>query len=209
MNILSNYFIYYDFKKFILIMCLLLITFKIKFYKISIFIFVILLFLLFFFRVPEINMEKNDKFIYAPCYGKIKNIKKTDDFLQISTFISIFDPHIQYFPYNGYLKKIIYYPGEFNPAYMMKKGKYNEKMIYNISTNRGMIIVSQIAGVLARSIIPFIKEKTVISQHEEIGMIKFGSRCDIFIPLENKMKLLVKKGDKIKGTYTKLIEFSE
>jgi phosphatidylserine decarboxylase len=68
-------------------------------------------------------------------------------------------------------------------------------------------MVSQIAGVIARTIVPFVKKNTIINQNEELGLIKFGSRCDIFIPLHNSLKVLVRPGDNIKGSYTKLVEF--
>jgi phosphatidylserine decarboxylase len=207
MNILNNYAFVYDLKKIIFIIFFIFISYKTFFYKITIFLIILLLFIFFFYRIPTINTEINNDFIHAPCYGIIKNIEKTNGFLQISTFIRLTDPHIQYVPYTGFLSNISYKPGEFNPAYMMKKGKYNEKMIYNIETTKGTILVSQIAGVIARTIVPFVKKNTVIKQNEELGLIKFGSRCDIFIPLSNPLKILVRPGDIIKGSYTKLVQF--
>jgi len=207
MKLLNNYSFVYDFKKIIFILFFIFISYKTFFYKITIFLLILLICIYFFYRIPNINTTTNNDFIHAPCYGIIKTIEKTNNYLQISTFIRLTDPHIQYVPYTGFLRNILYKPGEFNPAYMMKKGKYNEKMIYNIETNKGNIIVSQIAGVIARTIIPFVKKETVIKQNEELGLIKFGSRCDIFIPLSNPMKILVKPGDIIEGSFTKLIQF--
>ncbi len=207
MNILNNYCFVYDFKKVSFIIFFIFISYKTSFYKITIFLSILMIFIYFFYRIPLNNPQINKQFIYAPSYGIIKNIEKTNDFLHIVIFIRLHDPHIQYIPYSGFLTKILYKPGEFNPAYMIKKGKYNEKMIYHINTYRGNIIVSQIAGVLARSIIPFGKEKTTVKQNEELGLIKFGSRCDIFIPLSNPLKILVKSGDYVQCSYTKLIKF--
>jgi len=205
--ILQNYALLYELNTVILFLIIIYFLFRMGFYKfMGIFIF-LLCFLFHFFRVPKINNNLSNKYIYSPCYGTIKEIKKTDKYLQIAIFINVTDPHIQYIPYKGHIRKILYKKGEFNPAYIMKKGKYNEKMIYHIDTIKGNIIVSQIAGVLARTIIPFVKEKQFVEQNEELGLIKLGSRCDIFIPIYNNMNILVKKGDYVNGTFTKLIEF--
>lgn len=207
MNILNNYCFVYDLKKIFFIIFFIFISYKTFFYKITILLSIILIFIYYFYRIPPINPQMNNLFIHGPCYGIIKNIEKTNGFLHISIFIRLTDPHIQYIPYSGFLRNIFYIPGEFNPAYMIKKGKYNEKMIYHIETSKGTIIVSQIAGVLARSIIPFVKKNTIVKQNEELGLIKFGSRCDIFIPLSNPLKILVRNGDIVKGSYTQLVRF--
>jgi len=207
MNILNNYVFLYELHTLVFFSILLYIFFRLSFYKVCGFIIFIMVFLFYFFRIPDVNPNLTSKYLYAPCYGKIKQITQTNNYLHIVTFINVTDPHIQYFPYSGFLKKIIYKKGEFNPAYMIHKGKDNEKMIYHLDTIRGNIIVSQVAGVLARTIVPFVKENTPVQQNQEIGLIKLGSRCDVFIPLYNNMKVLVKKGDYVKGTFTKIVEF--
>ena len=207
MNILNNYCFYYDFKKIFFIIFFIFISYKTYFYKITIFLSFLLIFIYYFYRIPSINHISNNQFVHAPCYGVIKNIENTNGFLHISTFIRFTDPHIQYIPYSGFLSNIFYKPGEFNPAYMIQKGKYNEKMIYHIQTSKGTIMVSQIAGVIARTIVPFVKKNTIVKQNEELGLIKFGSRCDIFIPLSNPLKILVRPGDIVKGSYTQLVQF--
>lgn len=207
MKILNNYVFIYELKAVIVLALLIFVFYKANFLKIASFILLVLFFLMYFFRIPHINEKKDKSVIYAPCYGRVKEITNTGEYLQIAIFINITDPHIQYIPYDGVIKKKIYKKGEFNPAYMIKKGKYNEKMIYHMNTIRGNIIVTQIAGVIARTIVPFVKEKQIVEQNEELGLIKLGSRCDIFIPTTNPMKVLVKKGDYVKGTFTKLIQF--
>lgn len=207
MNIINNYAFIYEPKAIFIFSLLLLIFYKLNFKKIASLFLILIVFLFYFFRIPITNNKKNDKFIYAPSFGRIKQITNIGDYLQISIFINVTDPHIQYIPYDGVIRKKIYKMGEFNPAYMIKKGKYNEKIIYHINTKRGNIIVTQIAGVLARTIVPFVKEKQIVQQNEELGLIKLGSRCDIFIPNSNAMNILVKKGDYVKGTITKLVEF--
>lgn len=207
MKFLNNYLFTYEPSAIFIFSLLIIIFYKLNFKKISSFIVLLLGFLFYFFRIPVTNEKKDLKYIYAPSFGRVKEIKNIGEYLQIAIFINVTDPHIQYIPYDGVIRKKIYKKGEFNPAYMIKKGKYNEKMIYHLNTIRGNIIVSQIAGVIARTIVPFIKEKQIVEQHEELGLIKLGSRCDIFIPNSNPMKILVKKGDYVKGTITKLVEF--
>lgn len=207
MKILNNYAFIYELRAILVICFFIYVFYKAYFLKTAGFCFLVLCFLLYFFRIPSINSKKDKSVIYAPCYGRVKEITNIGDYLQIAIFINVTDPHIQYIPYDGIIKKVIYKKGEFNPAYMIKKGKYNEKMIYHIDTYRGNMIVSQIAGVIARTIVPFVKEKQIVEQNEELGLIKLGSRCDIFIPNTNPLKVLVKKGDYVKGTFTELIKF--
>lgn len=207
MKLLNNYLFLYEPRAVFIFLLLILIFYKLNFKKVTSFFVLFLGFLFYFFRIPVTNEKKDLKYIFAPCFGKVKEIKNVGDYLQIAIFINVSDPHIQYIPYDGVITKKIYKKGEFNPAYMIKKGKYNEKMIYHMNTVRGNIIVTQIAGVIARTIVPFVKEKQIVEQHEELGLIKLGSRCDIFIPNSNPIKVLVKKGDYVKGTITKLIEF--
>jgi phosphatidylserine decarboxylase len=163
--------------------------------------------LFYFFRQPSYKKTRDKKYLYAPTYGKIIKIREVEGLLQIATFIRLYDPHIQYIPYDGYIKEQIYKEGEFNPAYLFKKGKYNEKLIHNLQTDKGLISIVQIAGVIARTIEKFKNKNQFVKQKEELGLIRFGSRCDIFIPLSNHMNVLVKEGDIIEGAITKLIEF--
>lgn len=207
MFLLNNYIYYYELDTLIFLFVITILLFKYSFKKISFFLLFFIIFLFYFYRIPEINKNILDNFVYSPAYGRIKQIKKLDKYLQISIFINLTDPHVQYIPYNGYMNKIIHKKGSFYPAYMFKKGKYNEKMVYSINTNKGLFIISQIAGIFTRTIIPFVKENTIVKQNQELGLIKIGSRCDIFIPNNNPMKILVKEGDKVNGTYTKLVEF--
>lgn len=194
-------------KHVIFAILLILVGFKFWFKWFMIIGVVYFLFLLYFFRQPKEIAPPDTNFVFAPCYGKVIKVQERDGLLQIATFINLWDPHIQYAPYKGYVTNQIFKKGEFNPAYIFSKGKYNERMIHNIKTDRGLISVVQIAGVIARSIEAFIGEGDQVQQNSELGLIRFGSRCDIFIPIENKFNVLVKEGDKIKGGITKLVQF--
>ena len=186
---------------------LILVGFKFWFKWFMIIGVVYFLFLLYFFRQPKEKALPDSNAVFAPCYGKVIKVQERDGLLQIATFINLWDPHIQYAPYKGHITGQIFKKGEFNPAYIFAKGKDNEKMIHNIQTDRGLMTVVQIAGVIARSIEAFVSKGDQVQQNSELGLIRFGSRCDIFIPIENKFNILVKEGDKIKGGITKLVQF--
>lgn len=163
--------------------------------------------IIFFYRIPSLNMYRSDKYIFSPCFGKVKNISKKNNMLQISIYIGLGDPHIQYIPYNGIVIKQIYKKGSFHPAYLFEKSKFNEKLIHNIETKKGIITVVQIGGIIARSIKSFVKKDDFVAQNQELGLIGItGSRVDIFIPLNNQFNILIKKGDKVTNK-TKLIQF--
>ena len=206
-QVFKNYSVVYM-KKYLFILIILL-GIGIKFWNKYIIVIATLplLFLIYFFRIPKIVGERNDKFLTAPTYGKVVKVQERDGLLQIATFINLWDPHIQYMPYDGVVKKQIYKKGQFNPAYLFAKGKYNERLVHNILTNKGNISVVQIAGVCARTIERFVQEGQAVQQNDEIGLIRFGSRCDVFIPLDNAMNILVKEGDRIEGGITKIVEF--
>ena len=206
---LNNYCFHYVPKHVIFSILLILVGYRFWLKYFMIIGIIYFLFLLYFFRIPKHKGEVDKNFVYAPCYGKIIKIQQRDGLLQIATFINLWNPHVQYVPYPGVVQKQIYKKGQFNPAYLFAKGKDNEKLIHNIQTEKGLMTVVQIAGVIARSIESFIGEGEQVHQNNELGLIRFGSRCDIFIPIENKFNILVKEGDTIKGGITKLIQFHD
>ena len=164
--------------------------------------------LIIFFRVPKINTIIDNNTITSPAFGKIKKItiNHTLRIVRISIFLSLTDPHIQYIPYDGYILNQTYKVGTFKPAFMFEKSKYNERMTHIIKTKIGEIKVIQIAGIIARNIISFVKINENVKKGDKLGMIKFGSRVDIIVPKLNNMKILVKENTYIKGGEP-LIEF--
>ncbi len=207
-QVFRNYSVVYMKKYLFILIALLSVGIKLKNKYIIVGATLPLLFLIYFFRIPKHVEERSNKFAFAPAYGKVIKVQEKDGLLQIAIFINLWDAHIQYMPYDGIIKKQIYKKGQFNPAYIFAKGKYNEKLIHNISTNKGVISVVQIAGVCARTIERFVQEGQAVQQNDEIGLIRFGSRCDIFIPLDNTMEILVKEGDRVQGGITKIVEFT-
>tara|TARA_B100000586_G_C20033645_1_gene394407 strand:+ start:378 stop:1004 length:627 start_codon:yes stop_codon:yes gene_type:complete len=164
-----------------------------------------------FFQRPNIKIKKDKSAIISPSFGRIQKIMKIDNKVYISIFLSIFDPHIQYVPYNGLLLSQIYKKGTFRAAFLWEKSTFNERMIHNFETRVGTISVVQIAGMIARTIIPFISARKDVKKGDEIGMIKFGSRVDIIVPIKGNedMKILVKQGQYVYGGETVLIKLNK
>ena len=207
-KILKNYAFLYMKKYLLISLIFIIIGYKLWFkYLLGLGIFMFLG-ILFFYRIPTLNTIKNDKFLFSPCFGKVADIKKTkDDMLQIIIYIRMKDPHVQYVPYTGLIKHQLYKKGTFHPAHLFEKSQHNEKIIHNIQTNKGLITVVQIGGIITRSIKSFVKEGQNVIQNQELGNIGItGSRVDVFVPLDNQFKILVEKGDKVSNK-TKLLEF--
>ncbi len=112
--------------------------------------------------------------------------------------------HINRAPLKGRVEKVIYRPGYFKPAYK-EESKRNEQNIILMETERGKIIIKQIAGIIARRVVCSLKENQEVKAGDKIGMIIFGSRVELF--LENKPNLEVNVGEKVKGGETIIGEF--
>ena len=165
--------------------------------------FLIFYFLFYFFRVPQLGvvpLHRNP--ILSPTYGRVKDIKITKDYIHVMIYLSIFDPHIQYVPYNGIVRKKIYKKGTFKPAYFFDKSQYNERMLTMFDTNIGDITVAQIAGIITRRIHNFARPLQLMKKRDKLGFICFGSRVDIVIPRKEGIQLGVTIGEKVKGGET-------
>jgi len=172
-----------------------------------------LLFLLFivrFFRKPNRTLLQEDGVIYAPADGTVLVIEETDESeffkdkrIQVSIFMSVWNVHINWFPISGIIKYFKYHPGKFLVARVPKSSSLNERttVVLEDKENR-QILVRQIAGIVARRIICYAKEGKEVKQNSELGFIRFGSRVDVFLPLDAKVE--VKVGDKTTGTRTRL-----
>mgnify|MGYP003980271969 CR=1 FL=1 len=204
-----NYIFKYGLKT--LIIPILMLIFGIKIYNSYIILISISLIVICinFFKRPNFDIKKDDNIILAPSFGRIQKIMKINNNIYISIFLSLFDPHIQYIPYDGFLINQIYKHGTFRAAFLFEKSTFNERMIHNIVTKIGTISVVQIAGMIARTIVPFLKQQTRVIKGEELGMIKFGSRVDIIVPIKENMKILIKQGQYVYGGQTPLIRIDE
>lgn len=160
-------------------------------------------FLFYFFRVPKIGkspLHRNP--ILAPTYGTVREIKQIKNYILVSITLSVFDPHLQYVPYNGIVRKKIYKKGDFKPVYFLEKSQYNERMVTIFDTDIGDISVSQIAGMITRRIHNFARPLQIMRKREHLGFICFGSRVDLLIPKKDNMKIGVNVGERIKGGET-------
>lgn len=174
----------------------------------------IILFLLIlqFFRNPKIVTPINDKHVVAPADGKVVVIEETEETeylkdkrIQVSVFMSPVNVHVNRMPVKGIIEFFKYHAGKYLVAWHPKSSTENERTTVVIKTPGGVsILMRQIAGALARRIKWYIKEGQELEQGQEFGFIKFGSRVDVFLPLDAKVK--VKIGDKTKGGMTVLAE---
>ncbi|MCD4833579.1 MAG: phosphatidylserine decarboxylase family protein [Bacteroidales bacterium] len=170
--------------------------------------FLLFLFIVRFFRKPNRPLITDDNTIYAPADGTIMVIEETneDEFfkdkrIQVSIFMSVWDIHINWFPIAGIIKYFKYHPGKFLVAWLPKASTENERTTVVLEDkNKRQILVRQIAGILARRIISYAKEGNEAKQNSELGFIRFGSRVDVFLPLDAKIN--VQLGQKTRGTQT-------
>ncbi len=161
-------------------------------------------FLIFFFRDPSRDLPKAEKsFIFSPADGKVIEISDTfeadhlkEDTKKISVFLSIFDCHITRSPVSGKIVGTIYTPGKFNLAFQKNSSDSNEKLSTLIELENGIrVVVVHVAGFLARRIVSGVKYGDYLESGQRFGIIKFGSRMDIHLPMDVDVK--VREGDRV------------
>ncbi|HEU4437196.1 MAG TPA: phosphatidylserine decarboxylase family protein [candidate division Zixibacteria bacterium] len=165
------------------------------------------LFFAYFFRDPERQIPFGENLILSPADGKIVAVETLSEPLflksqaqKISIFLSPLDVHINRIPVSGKVDYFSYLPGKFLAAYKDKASTDNEQTAIGITSSNGKILFKQIAGVLARRIVCRLKLGEEVTAGEKFGMIRFGSRVDIFLP--EGLELKVQKGDKVTGGET-------
>ena len=172
--------------------------------------FIFWLFIIAFFRVPQRKVIINPENILASADGEIVVIEETveeeyfkDRRMQISTFMSPLNIHINWYPAQGTVKYTKYHKGKYLVAWHPKSSTLNERSTIVLETESGQeILIRQIAGAMARRIVTYSKENDKAEQGEQLGFIKFGSRVDIFLPLDAEIK--VKLHQEVRGTQTVL-----
>ena len=168
-----------------------------------------------FFRNPVFDITHNTQHVLAPADGKVVVIEETEETeyfksrkKQISIFMSPVNVHVNRAPVAGVISFFKYHPGKYLVAWHPKSSLENERTTVAVRMQNGAeVLFRQIAGALARRIKWYIKEGQPIEQGQEFGFIKFGSRVDIFLPLE--AKVTVKVGDITKGGRTIIAELPE
>ena len=170
--------------------------------------FVAALFVTWFFRNPERKIPEDEKVVVSPADGKILKIEEVSEdtilngkFKKISIFMNLFNVHVNRVPYSGSVNLIKYQKGKFFPASLDKASSLNERNSVLVKTDDGReILTIQIAGIIARRIFCWSKERTKVEKGQRFGLICFGSRLEIFLPLDSIIS--VKVGDRVKGGET-------
>lgn len=178
------------------------------FHVILIFSIILYLLIVNFFRFPNRVIILDDNTILAPADGKIVVIEETEETeyfkdrrLQVSIFMNIFNVHINWFPVNGIIKYFRYHKGNFAAAYLPKSSTENERTTIVIECNNGQtILMRQIAGAMAKRIVSYTPVGGKARQDQHAGFIKFGSRVDLFLPLDTRIQ--AKLGQKTTGSQT-------
>ena len=188
-----------------LIILFLLVVFFYFIYKpLFILSLILLIFTFYFFRDPERVVPIGDDILVSPADGLITNITETKEgkktYIKVSIFLSIFNVHIQRLPITGEVTKVDYIEGKFINATLDKASDENERLKITIKNGNNLIYVTQIAGLIARRIVNYVKPNENINQGDRYGIIKFGSRVDIEFP--NSFKLLVSEGQQCIGGET-------
>jgi phosphatidylserine decarboxylase len=153
-----------------------------------------------FFRDPERPGQRGERLILAPADGKVVGVTETEEpaFFQsravrVSIFMNVFNCHVNRYPTDGTVRYRHYNPGKFGHAAAEKSSLDNEQSSVGLVTNRGKVLIRQIAGLVARRIVTDHEVGTTVQQGQRMGMIRFGSRVDLFLPVGTRV--LVKPGD--------------
>jgi phosphatidylserine decarboxylase len=166
-----------------------------------------------FFRNPKRVSPVNSNQVIAPADGKIVVLEETveheyfkDRRIQVSIFMSPFNVHVNRYPISGEVKFTKYHPGKFLVAWHPKSSTENERTTIVVESEKtGPILLRQIAGAVAKRIILYAKKGEQCSQGHDMGFIKFGSRVDLFLPLDAKIN--IKINDTVKGGQTIIASF--
>jgi phosphatidylserine decarboxylase len=172
------------------------------------------LFTFYFFRDPEAAVPTGKNLVLAPGHGKVDTIDTITEpeFMggecrRISIFLSVFDVHVQNAPLTGRIAFFKHSPGQYLNAMRADCAKYNENVLIGMEAGEpkgAKIGVRLIAGLIARRIVPWIAQNDIVQRGERIGLIQFGSRADVYLPLGAKIK--VQLGDRVVGGETILAE---
>ena len=160
----------------------------------------------YFFRDPERTIIEDENYLVSPADGRISAIQEVSGpvelgladkkFTRVSIFMNVFDCHVNRTPISGQIQDIFYKPGKFLNASLDKASEENERNYFKINEKKsnGSIVVVQIAGLIARRIVTQVEKTQTVSQGQRLGMIRFGSRVDIYFSQRN---LMVKVGQNV------------
>ena len=165
------------------------------------------LFAAYFFRDPKRHIPQDPLLVVSPADGKVMSVTATtdEDFMngpatRVTIFLNIFNVHVQRAPLGGHVAHYDYQPGTFVAAWREEASRENERASLGIETDAGPLLVRQIAGLVARRIATYPREGDTVSRGDRIGLIRFGSRVDLFLPPD--WPVIVQPGDKVQGGET-------
>ena len=189
-------------RNFIIISLIILLFFP--YFYLSFILLSTLLLIVYFFRVPNRKIKTSKNVVFAPCDGKIvqiREVEETEFFKQkkilVSIFMSPLNVHSNHYPIDGNVVYTKYHPGKFLVAWNPKSSTKNERSSVVIENTKISVLVRQIAGALARRIVTYSKRNEQVISGEELGFIKFGSRVDLYLPLSTEIN--VKLNEKVKA----------
>jgi phosphatidylserine decarboxylase len=172
---------------------------------------VVALWVAYFFRDPERTGPRGDQFVISPADGLVLPVVNVDEpsFMhggaqRVSIFMNIFNVHVNRYPIDGTVSYLHYNPGKFMSAHRDKASLENEQMSVGITSPRGPVLVRQIAGLIARRIVTYSRDGQQASQGARFGLIRFGSRVDVFVPPGAVIK--VRPGEKVQAGTTVIAE---
>jgi phosphatidylserine decarboxylase len=188
-------------------------------YLIEGFLAVVLVWTLAFFRDPYRPVPTDKNLLLAPADGRITDVEivEEDNFIggtaiRIGIFLSIFDAHINRAPCNAKVENIAYKKGKYKNAMNPESARVNESndlWLIRIDSPNDRLIVRQISGAIARRIVCTAREGQELLGGENFGMIKFGSRTEVYVPARENVKCLVKVADKVKAGLTPLVKYEK
>ncbi len=168
-------------------------------------------FVLFFFRVPNRMKVGTDNQVTSVADGRVVIIDKVTEnefikgeCIQVSVYMDFFNVHVNYWPIDGEVAYYKYHPGKYMLAYLPKASELNEHTSVAVKSQYGDVFFRQIAGTFARRIVCHADEGNQILKADECGIIKFGSRIDMFLPVDAEVK--VKLGENVRGSETVIAE---
>jgi phosphatidylserine decarboxylase len=175
---------------------------------------VVALWVAYFFRDPERSGERGDRVVVAPADGKVVMITEVDEptFIhgraaRLSIFMNVFSVHVNRYPVSGVVKYVHYAPGKFFNAVTDKSSVENEQTTVGVECGPHRVLVRQIAGLIARRIVTYSREGDRAEQGERFGIIRFGSRVDVFVPPQSTIR--VKLGELTSAGTTVIAELPE
>ena len=162
-------------------------------------------FVIYFFRDPERIADYKDGYFFAPADGKVVEISEaehafTGQALKVGIFMNVFSVHVNRAPCTGRVDFLEYIPGKKIAAFSPKASEINERNFVGLSTQWGPVMMTQIAGLIARRIVCRLRRGDILEVGQRYGMIKLGSRVDVYLPRDTVLR--IKTGDKVKAGLT-------